>query len=372
MTEITNSGQIDQKFAIGFLLAFALTVAIFLILQISSVNEQVSLSFAHATDNTSGKRSVDDKLAVEAVKGIKQFSSEEDFKKFLADVQMTKGLAGGLGTGIGGGKLALDTAQPQSANKAVGSATATAGSATGSAPQRVSETNVQVSGIDEPDIVKTDGNNIYYSPPMSYYWTSYDRVVGSAIKNGVPVLPSEPLGETGIIGAFPPDQLAKDGSIPSGGDLLLAKNKLAVFSNNQINGYDITDQKKPVEIWKIRLEDNNQLVGSRLYNDKIYLVSKTVIDVYHPCPIRPLTASDSPVIVQCNEIYHPDPNFSADVIYTALIVDAASGNIEKSLSFVASSGNSILYMSKDGIYITWGYSGDYIKFYFDFLTEKAA
>ncbi len=372
MTEITNSGQIDQKFAIGFLLAFALTVAIFLILQISSVNEQVSLSFAHATDNASGKRSVDDKLAVEAVKGIKQFSSEEDFKKFLADVQMTKGLAGGLGTGIGGGELALDTAQPQSANKAVGSATAATGSATGSAPQRTSETNVQVSGIDEPDIVKTDGNNIYYSPPMSYYWTSYDRVVGSAIKNGVPVLPSEPLGETGIIGAFPPDQLAKDGSIPSGGDLLLAKNKLAVFSNNQITGYDITDQKKPVEIWKIRLEDNNQLVGSRLYNDKIYLVSKTVIDVYHPCPIRPLTASDSPVIVQCNEIYHPDPNFSADVIYTALIVDAASGNIEKSLSFVASSGNSILYMSKDGIYITWGYSGDYIKFYFDFLTEKAA
>ena len=136
MTEITNSGQIDQKFAIGFLLAFALTVAIFLILQISSVNEQVSLSFAHPTDNTSGKRSVDDKLAVEAVKGIKQFSSEEDFKKFLADAQMTKGSAGGFGAGIGGGELVLDSAQPLSANKAAGSATAAPVSASGSAPQR--------------------------------------------------------------------------------------------------------------------------------------------------------------------------------------------------------------------------------------------
>ena len=32
-----------------------------------------------------------------------------------------------------------------------------------SEPERVSETNVQVEGIDEPDIIKTDGNEIYFS-----------------------------------------------------------------------------------------------------------------------------------------------------------------------------------------------------------------
>ena len=34
------------------------------------------------------------------------------------------------------------------------------------APDRVSETNVQVVGIDEPDIVKTDGTHIYYSSQL--------------------------------------------------------------------------------------------------------------------------------------------------------------------------------------------------------------
>ncbi|HDD72683.1 MAG TPA: hypothetical protein ENG00_01165, partial [Candidatus Aenigmarchaeota archaeon] len=37
------------------------------------------------------------------------------------------------------------------------------------APERVSTTNVQVAGIDEPDIVKTDGKHIYISSEAYYY-----------------------------------------------------------------------------------------------------------------------------------------------------------------------------------------------------------
>jgi uncharacterized secreted protein with C-terminal beta-propeller domain len=365
------SGQIDQKFALGFLAAFAITVAIFLVIQISSVNDQVSSPFTHVINSALDKQLASDKIAVEAVKGVKKFESEDDFKKFLSEAQMAQISSGGFGTGFGGMEAASsqEAAIPSADRKTDANTSATSGS--GGAAGRVSQTNVQVAGIDEPDIVKTDGKTVYYSQPMSYYRTSYEDIVSNT-KMGAMSVPPQPQGETAIIGAYPPDKLAKNGVIPAGGELLMSKNRLAVFSNNQINGYDITDQKKPVEIWKIRFEDNNRLVGSRLYGSKIYLVSKTTIDTYHPCPIRPLTLDDSPMIVRCGEIYHPDPDFNADVIYTALIVDSATGAIEKSLSFIGSSGSSLLYMSKDGIYVTWGYSGDYIKFYYDFLTEKAA
>ncbi|HOX29569.1 MAG TPA: beta-propeller domain-containing protein [Candidatus Paceibacterota bacterium] len=362
------SGQINQKFALGFLAAFAITVAFFLIIQISSVNDQISLPFTNVVNNAVGNQPTGDKTSVISIKGISKFSSEDDFKKFLAEVQLTQTKSGGFGTGGAANDIAaMGIAVPAAERKT----SVDDGFGAGEAAGRVSQTNVQVAGIDEPDIVKTDGKTIFYSQPMSYYWTRYDDVISAPQKGGVGV-PVQPKGETAVFDAFPPDKLAKSGSIQAGGELLIAKNRLAVFSSSQIYGYDITDPKKPSEVWTIKLEDNNQLVGSRLYGSKIYLVSKTVIDAYHPCPVRPFAAGDSPMIVQCGDIYHPDPDFSADVIYTAVIVDAVSGTIEKSLSFVGSSGSSLLYMSQSGIYVTWGYAGDYIKFYHDFLSDKAA
>ncbi|MBU4481525.1 beta-propeller domain-containing protein, partial [Patescibacteria group bacterium] len=46
------------------------------------------------------------------------------------------------------------------------------------APERVSETTVQVPGVDEPDIVKTDGKEIYFSPSQSFrIWDGRMRIL---------------------------------------------------------------------------------------------------------------------------------------------------------------------------------------------------
>jgi uncharacterized secreted protein with C-terminal beta-propeller domain len=240
----------------------------------------------------------------------------------------------------------------------------------GGAPERVSETTVQVPGVDEPDIVKTDGREIYFSPGQIFRILDWRMGILPQEKI-MPPYYQEP--GTKIIKAFPPTDLAIDSEIKGkSGDLLLSQNVLVVFSAaaNEIYGYDVSDSKSPKEKWKIKLENNTGIVGSRLYKNKVYLVTQNRIDASNPCPIRPLTAGESPLIIDCKEIYHPVIPFPADVNFTSMTLDPDSGKIERNISFVGNSGASIIYMSEKSIYITYGYSGDIIEFYADFFIKE--
>ena len=83
---------------------------------------------------------------------------------------------------------------------------------------RYSQTNVQVFGIDEPDIVKTDGKRIYYSHYGYYAYKHYYR----------------PNAEIKIINAFPPSNLSLlseiDVEVSSLGNLLLVNDTLVVLT----------------------------------------------------------------------------------------------------------------------------------------------
>ena len=282
-------------------------------------------------------------------KGIEKFSSEEDFKDYLQEASSASYSSSGFA--LGRGAEVVTMVKDQEAAPA--------------APERVSETNVQVAGVDEPDIVKTDGKEIYFSPEQLYYW----RGTGIMMPE---IYPPEIKGETKLIKAFPPQDLAQDSKIEKSGNLLLSKNILVVFSDNEIFGYNVSDVKNPSEIWKIDLEQNNYLVGARLYQDKIYLVTRAGIDTIHPCPLRPLSMGGKTLEISCLSIYHPVVNFPADVTYNAMILDFKTGEIIKSLAFVGSANNSVIYMSQEAIYITYSYYGSFIKFYSGFFREKAA
>jgi uncharacterized secreted protein with C-terminal beta-propeller domain len=284
-------------------------------------------------------------LPISKVKGIKAFLSEEDFKSYLEK-----------------GKLAYYY-QPTYFWGLVREAIPAPLVAEGvpkAAPERVSETNVQVPGIDEPDIVKTDGKEIYFSKQGYYiqrwFWEE--------------IIPPRITGETKIIRAFPPEELKIDGKIEKSGDLILKGNILVIFSGDKIYGYDVSKPDSPEKKWEIEIKENGLLVGARLFKDKIYFVTKNRINEYHPCPIKPLEIEGKPLTIECPKIYHPIVEIPIDVTYNALILDPASGKIEKEISFVGSSDGSIIYMSENGLYITNYYFGDIIKFYYDFLNEK--
>jgi len=290
--------------------------------------------------------------SITRAEGIEKFSSEEDFKSYFKEGEA---LIEGFGLGLGLEReiglpplveaplLAERIAQP---------------------PERVSETTVQVPGIDEPDILKTDGKEIYFSPGRA--WPVWREPI--IMEEIVPPYYKEP--KTKVIKAFPLADLALDSEIEKSGDLLLTKNILVIFSQKEIFGYNVSDPKKPEKKWEIKLDEKNSIVTSRLFQDKIYLVTKNLINEIHPCPIKPLIIGEEPLTIECSEIYHPVLPVPVDTTFVAIILDPLSGKIENKISFVGSSGQSVVYMSEKAIYITYSYYESIVKFFSQFLKEK--
>ena len=215
-----------------------------------------------------------------------------------------------------------------------------------SLPERFSETNVQVRGIDEPDIVKTDGEKIYFSKERYPWWLGE--------------------GKTRIIKAFPPKELKIEYEINKSGELLLINNTLVLLKRDLIVGYNVS--KKPEKIWNVEL--NGSLVAARLYNNTIYLVVKNQINYFNPCPIKPLSYNGKVLEIDCSSIYHPTYPIYVDSTYTIVALDAKSGEVLKAASFVGSSGKTVVYMSKNAIYIAYPESKDAAEIYYNFMNEN--
>jgi len=336
--------QINKKLAIGLIVLFSLVVFIPIAVKYSLLNYEELIQKIPWTQKK--------------VEGIAKFSSEEEFKEYLQNSNTELQYWGG---GMGGGDIAFEALGKTSSQAPA--VPATDGGA--AAIDRVSETNVQVAGIDEPDIVKTDGKEIYFSQEYSY-WRGPILFEEKMI---MPPYPSQ--AKTNIIKAFPVDDLASDGKIDKSGNLLLSGKNLIIFSSDKIYGYDVSNPKSPSQKWEISLENQNYLVGARLYNGKLYLVTRNQINEVHPCPIKPVTAAGVSLTIECADIYHPILPVPSDATFVAMAVDPASGKVENKTSFVGSSASSVIYVSENAIYVTYSYYESTIKFFSGFLNAKA-
>lgn len=286
---------------------------------------------------------------------IDKFSSEQEFKEYLEksedffDTDLV-----GLDSRMLMPAIALDS--PTGMGEWTESTTKT--------PERVSETNVQTIGIDEPDIVKTDGKEIYFSPSRYRLWA---QDIGELY-----IPPSYEDPSLKIIKSFPVEELSLVSEIKDKGDLLLYNNNLIIFSLGEIYGYDISNSESPRKKWNIKLERNNTIITSRLYNGKIYLIVRDRINFDNPCPIVPLSVNGNSLKIECTDIYYPIKPIATDVVYAAMVIDPKSGEVENKTSFTGSSGQSVVYMSENGIYITYPYSVDVLNFKIDFYKEKCS
>jgi len=233
-------------------------------------------------------------------------------------------------------------------------------------PERVSSTNVQVIGIDEPDLVKTDGLRIYFSPERKFYYIEPVIEKERAMKEIPPNYYK--TSKTKIIKAFPPENISVLSEINETGDMLLTSNTLLIMDYNNIYGYDISNSEFPTK--KFSVEINGSIVGARLYENKVYFVLRDQIKYYYPCPIYSIAINGRSIPILCQEIYHPTQVIPVDVTYTALILNPETGEIEKSLTFVGSY-SSVVYMSPKAIYITYTYYEDVVKIFINFLDERA-
>ncbi|KKQ01892.1 MAG: Beta propeller domain protein [Candidatus Roizmanbacteria bacterium GW2011_GWA2_36_23] len=240
-------------------------------------------------------------------------------------------------------------------------------------PGRVSQTNVQVIGIDEPDIVKTNGTDLYFA---GFNNRIYEEPIPDTFPNKMIMPPDIIANLVKSFRIFPVSELSTNATIKNYGDLLLYKTTLVIFdeqgnnSRRGIYGYDVSNPTKPKESWRINYKDNTYKIQARLYDKKIYLVTVTNSEINKPCPIVLFTRDNNPLSIRCTDIYHPVMPVSTDSIYTVSKIDTRTGEVEKTVSFVGSSQESVLYMSRENLYVSYSFASDYLPIFNDFINEN--
>jgi len=224
--------------------------------------------------------------------------------------------------------------------------------------RRVAGTNVQEDGIDEPDILKTDGRYFFYAPqgrtpdvrpvegPIDRTVTPARPGVDRDRRSDRP--PERPTPRTHVIDTTEPADPALVERIDASGRMLRTGDELVVLASDALIGYDVSDPQNPTRTWQRPLD--SALVSARAQNGQLYLVTRERADPSEPCPLEPV-GPDAPV--PCTSIHHPEEGIDADVTYTALSIDPGSGDVGDATSFVGTRENSVVYMSQESLYVTY-------------------
>lgn len=306
-------------------------------------------------------------LEIPKTQHIKKFTSKEEFIKYLKEGGEYNNLSvspifakalGFEGGGMGGG-----------------------GDGEDETAARFSETNIQTPGIDEPDIVKTDGKNIYFSRTAEWEFDKGEEI------------------NTKIIKAFPPVNLDLINTVPLVGNLFFRENLLIILKDDRVFGLDVSDPSHPINKWVALTETQlpipppsyftnfnsyeRRIIEARLYKDKLYILLRSEFDQENPCPLPILSIqsylieSGSPVStgtqfvkIDCEEIYHPVKPIEIEAVYTILAINPASGEIESKTSFAIPGYGVNFYMSEKAIYLTYPDEEAGEKFLLDFFQEK--
>jgi len=213
-----------------------------------------------------------------------------------------------------------------------------------------SETNVQVEGVDEADMIKTDGNYIY-----------------TISENIVYIIKAYPGEDAKIVSTIKLD------NNPSG--LFVNKDKLAVFGTSYdysyfeklditpysgmsyFKIYDISEKDDPEEIKEYQFEGN--YFRGRMKGDYVYFITTTYpqYQVNHPRPI--LFDGGVMKTMPIDSIYYYDIDYKNPmyvIINSISMEDVEDDNSDA----VLVEGSQEMYMSHDNIYITYS---EYISEY---------
>ncbi|MEM0465506.1 MAG: beta-propeller domain-containing protein [Candidatus Pacearchaeota archaeon] len=267
---------------------------------------------------------------------LKKFSSIEELKDFLnSRISDSNNYYSRYGGGVNSPESSIFGAVQKSSRDSSSS---------------YSHTNIQVEGVDEPDIVKTDGKYIYT--------LSDDKVI--------------------IVDSYPPDNMKKVSEINIKGvfNIFVNDNKLIIFSQsystevipyfkydtircfgrcsweyarlfNNVLVYDIKDKSNPVLERNISIEGS--YVDARMIGDYVYLVSqKNIIDE----PFLPKFSVNGLIKeIPLSKLYYSD-YYDNDYVFTSIFSININNDEIDSKTYLTGSTNEI-FVSNDNIYLTY-------------------
>ncbi|OGY77110.1 MAG: hypothetical protein A2445_05535 [Candidatus Jacksonbacteria bacterium RIFOXYC2_FULL_44_29] len=293
---------------------------------------------------------------------IKKFKDYQELRTFLEENSTSGGsygYEGGMGRGIIGGMEELsvqkEMAVPSSAPSEApimdnGSQNAGEGT-TGSSDY--SQTNVQVAGVDEGDIIKTDGKYIY-----------------SASKKNLFIIDAFPGASANILA-----KIAFD-STPQG--IYLNGDRLIVYGRNDViyqsdvyqtfrrrgdytflKVFDISDPKNPKQVRDLDFEGNYN--NSRMIGDYVYFVTAAYMNALDDDLPVPRMLENGAVVAmddavsckRCPAVYYFDMPYQSYNFTTVTAINTKDSAVEPMSEVYVLSDNQNMYVSSNNIYITY-------------------
>lgn len=220
-----------------------------------------------------------------------------------------------------------------------------------------SKTNIQVDGVDEPDIIKTDGTYIYMVANSKVY-----------IIKAYPAEVSDLFSEISL----------KDSIYVS--DIFINGNKLIIFGSSYreipypetseenynsywwpsitstvINIYDVSNRKDPKVLKEIEIDGD--YIDSRMINNQIYIITREytgaiyrILDGNETINIPQVTINDVTKKLQANHIHYVDSSDPISTMTHVIAINLDNNEVEQESFLISSSEN--IYVSKNNIYIT--------------------
>ena len=202
-----------------------------------------------------------------------------------------------------------------------------------------SKTNIQVEGVDEADIVKTDGDYIYV--------ISSQKVI--------------------IVKAYPAEEAAVLSRITVNGtleQLFINGDRLVVFyesggseAKTCINIYDISDRANPM--LKNEIAVDGQYFSSRMIGDYVYVViRKTALLNEGEVSLPKIYSNDGCRVILATDIYYSNISDSGYIFTTIVTVNIFEDTQKPKDETILSGWTTCIYVSLENIYLA---IGDYDK-----------
>ncbi|MFH1425200.1 MAG: beta-propeller domain-containing protein [archaeon] len=274
--------------------------------------------------------------------GLKRFSSIGEMEEFLKE---NSGGYDAWGTFVNDGLVRAQEAS------AVPSVVADGVNKAGGASD-YSETNIQIEGVDEPDIVKNDGKYIY-------------AVVGNkvVIVDAYPVESMEILSEMEFddnvrnifvngdkLVVFTEYYEYADSGIRCAGGIMEYGVRCGGYSKQStiVYVYDVSDREYP-ELDE-EYEFSGNYVDARMIGDNVYVISSKWINRnWFDMPVHATNGVEKSFVAgDVSYIDAPDENYVFNLI-TAIDLD--DGDVNTEVYLMGSSGN--IFVSQDNIYLTY-------------------
>jgi uncharacterized secreted protein with C-terminal beta-propeller domain len=231
-----------------------------------------------------------------------------------------------------------------------------AGAALAPAASDYSTTNIQVAGVDEADIVKTDGQYIYL--------VSAQKVI--------------------IVKAYPPEQAQILSEIELEGTaigIFINGDRLVVFEEEMpyyelpssvekiyapyvspktfIKVYDVSDRENPQ--LQRELSADGQYVSSRMIGDYAYVViNEPVYEQDEELNLPKIGLGDEETEIPATDIYYSDVPDYFYMYTTIMAINTQNDDQEPTYETILLGASSNLYVSLNSIYLTFPVWGEYV------------